>query len=176
MIKRTTLVAADIARALTRKHKKCKTHGDAQIVCLACARVHCPICSATCPRCGTASHDGQHREPQKMRVVMVRQKQYAPPPLPTEPRLRDVQLALQPFQVLGIERHTDSGEWMAIFPFKLHGYHNAAELAEQVLKQIKEHAVGTPYGSGRLFKPDRWFVSFKLRERREETSHAEPPG
>lgn len=165
-INRQSLIEADIQRALTRKHKKCKTHGDSQVVCLACARVHCPICTNTCPRCGVATSEGQR--PTKVRVVLHRPKNYVPPPLPTEPRLRDVQLALQPFHVIGVERHPDSGEWMAVFPFKLHGYHNAAELSEQVLRQIKEHAVSTPYGSGRLFKPDRWFVSFKLRERREE--------
>lgn len=168
VMNRQSLVEADIARALTRKHKKCKQHGDSQIVCLACARVYCPICSNTCPRCQTPHSEGQR--PTKVRVVLQRPKHYVPPPLPTEPRLRDVQLALQPFNVLGIERHPDSGGWMAVFPFKMHGYHTADELGQQVLKQIKEHATSTSYGSGRLFKPDRWFVSFRLRERRSESA------
>ena len=50
---RRSLVEADIARALTRKHKRCKDHGDVQVVCLACARVFCPQCSVNCPRCMT---------------------------------------------------------------------------------------------------------------------------
>lgn len=162
---RQSLLDADIARALTRKHKRCKEHGDVQVVCLACARVFCPRCSATCPRCLTvATVQQQEQKTQtKTRIIISKAPVYAPPPLPTEPRLREIQLALQPFQVRGIERHTDSGEWMAVFPYRVNGYNTASDLADQVYRLIKDRAVPTSYGSGRLFKPDRWFVSFRVR-------------
>jgi hypothetical protein len=163
-VNRQSLIDADIQRALRRKHKKCKQHGDSQIVCLSCARIFCPVCVSNCPRCNVPAAAGQRPTETTVRVIMPKTKQYEPPPLPNEPRLRDVQKALLPFQIIGIERHADSGEWMALFPYRVSGYNTAADLAEQVLRQIKDIAVSTPYGSGRLFKPDRWFVSFKLKE------------
>jgi hypothetical protein len=157
------LLEADIRRALGRKHKRCRHHGDSRVVCLHCARVYCPPCEKVCPRCKAA--------PPQQQVVFAGRRSgkksaaiYIPPPLPNEPRLRAVQTACLTFQILAIERHPESGEWMAVFPFKVGGYVQASDLGEQVYRSIRDHAVATPYGSGRLFKPDRWFVSFKLRE------------
>lgn len=161
---RQSLIEADIARALTRKHKRCKEHGDVQVVCLACARVFCPRCAPNCPRCHTPADVQEQKTKTKTRIIISKKPVYEPPPLPTEPRLREIQLALQPFQVRGVERHVDSGEWMAVFPYRVNGYATASDLADQVYRLIKDRATPTSYGSGRLFKPDRWFVSFKVRQ------------
>jgi hypothetical protein len=158
LVDRQALLEADIRRALGRRHKRCAQHGDSRVVCMNCARVYCPPCDKTCPRC--------HATPEVIvkNTVTRRIKTYVPPPLPNEPRLRDVQTACLPYQIMAIERHSESGEWMATFPFKVNGYMTASDLAEQVYRAIRDTAVPTSYGSGRLFKPDRWFVSFKLKE------------
>lgn len=163
-VNRQSLIEADIARALRRRHKRCKAHGNSQVVCLSCARIFCPVCLTNCPRCKIAAPEGQRPVETQIRIIMPKRRIYEPPPLPNEPRLAEVQQALLPFQVIGIERHTDSGEWMAVFPYRVNSYNTAADLAEQVYRQIKDSAIATSYGSGRLFKPDRWFVSFKLKE------------
>ena len=160
MKNRASLIEADIKRALTRKHKKCPTHGNTRVVCQSCARVYCMRCTRFCPRCNAPVTEA----PGRREIRVIKQPAYHPPLPPTEPRLRAVQQMLLTFQISGIERHADSGEWMAVFPYRINGYQTAADLAEQVLRHAKDVIEGTPYGSGRLFKPDRWFVSFKLKE------------
>jgi hypothetical protein len=87
--------------------------------------------------------------------------------------LQRVHELLLPMRLKTIARHPDSGGWMAVFPYRLHGYHTAADLADRVYRVLRDVAVPTPFGSGRLFKPDRWFVSFAFAG--PEPTPGEPP-
>lgn len=96
-------------------------------------------------------------------VVAKPKPRTTPTPPPDEPRLQQIHALLTPLGLTAIERHGDSGAWMAVFPFKLTGYDSSEQLGTAVYALVRDWAAPTPFGAGRLFKPDRWFVSFSLR-------------
>lgn len=167
---RARLLAHAIANAEARRHKRCPTHGPSAVVCQGCARVFCPACEQErCPRC---------KAPRDVRVVHAptpQRKRGRPKGSTNAPRPVLIQAsyprdwprgliqALRRYTPLAISPHAESGGWQIEVPYRLDGYATASDLADELLPAIKEWAAPTPFGAGRLFRPDRWFVSFQLR-------------
>lgn len=162
---RLSLLQADLARAHNRKHRPCRLHGPTRIVCNGCARIFCPSCEPACPRCHVMAPRARPGRPVGS-FSLKRRSDALPapaPPQPLEPRLRAIHASLLPLQLSALERHMDSGHWMAVIPYQLQGFDTSEQLGNHVYALIRDWAVPTPFGAGRLFKPDRWFVSFQLK-------------
>ena len=152
------LKGAHLKRAKQRQHRPCKKHGRIRQVCPKCVQMFCPRCK---------DHDCKAKSvPQPAAAPTLskfrrRKSDVSAPSLPDE-ALRPIWDRLHPMGAILIEKHVDSGEWMAVFPYQMDGYNNSTALGDAVYAKCKDVLLPTPYRSGRLNKPDRWFVSFSI--------------
>lgn len=79
------------------------------------------------------------------------------------PQLQAVLDSLEDYHVLALEQHEDSGGFMLTFPMGEHGTATSEALATMVYKSAEDWVKPTAFGSGRLFRPDRYYVTFHLR-------------
>lgn len=167
--RRQELLPYEIARARKQRRRPCKEHGAVVIICLACVKRYCPYCHERCPAC---------QEPPRKRQVQALSKEWTStierefgpaqkkrevPKSYRDPRLAHVYEALQPMGIIAIEPHVDSGHWQAIFPMEIANVQSSEDLMTLVARQIVQWALPTPFGAGRMFKPDRRYATFQLK-------------
>jgi len=171
--RRQELLPYELLKARHQQRRPCREHGAVVILCMTCAKRYCPYCGERCPKCKAPprprqvqalSSTWQQRQLRKIDrefgeapLARVVPKQYR------DPRLKQIFAALQPMGVLEIEPHTDSGHWMAVFPMEIASVQNSEDLATLVERLTTQWALPTPFGAGRMFRPDRRFATFQLR-------------
>lgn len=164
--------------AKRRSHRPCKTHQLPRVVCPVCSRMLCLYCHQECPHCRTNLFTLASLVPVPTPLPVAKPIPPTIKPLPKarlqgvvlpdspHPVLRAMVPLLRPIGLRALLPHPDSRGFMAVYPFRCSECESASELAELMWRVLRDAHIPvepTPFGSGRLFHPDRRFVTFDLR-------------
>lgn len=167
---------AYITRAQARaSHRPCRNHGDTRVVCPSCGKMMCPYCSTACLKCAYGPLPARVREedPAPMPTPVTKKRAAYPPshlvgrtllPNDATPLMHAIARTFSSLGLRTITVHADSGGYAMVFPFLVNGIRSSADLSSIVWRLAKDAALPiepTPFGSGRWFNPDRWFVSYR---------------
>jgi hypothetical protein len=166
-LSRDRMRALDVARARTRQHRRCASCHGSRVVCNTCARIYCEACTPRCPRCGEAQPAPPLAPRELYSPALLRRprrpRTLPPLPLPSDLRLQEVLRLCEDLKPAGIEPHPDSGGWQLVLPVGAGGFDSAAQAAHAVYTRAEDWIQPTSFGSGRLFQPDRWYITMHIR-------------